>query len=492
LRLQIDLQTIDDSGVATSAARTRCSGAAQLRRNGAVAGIFDRVRLEPAYRMEETPVVSNASWRTIACGAAAVVSVALVAGCGSSSSGGNSGSSGNTIELWTHNAGNDKELAADRQIVNDFNASQSKYKVKLQAFPQGSYNSSVVAAASAKKLPCVLDVDGPNVPNWAWGGYLAPIDLSGSEVAIDQQLPSTVGRYNDKVYSFGHYDVALTVMARKSVLTKNGIRIPTLDTPWTIAEFDTALAKLKLSGQYKYPLDLGTGGFGTGEWWPYAYSPMLQSFGGDLIDRSKYETAKQALNGDKAVAWAKWFRGLVTSGYMAQKGGTSPNDDFLNGKVALIWDGSWDAAKNADKLGGDALFLPPPDFGAGPKIGGASWQWAMGKTCANKDAALAYLKFSRQTKYFVSLAKATGTIPAADAAAEQVDGYQKGGKFNIFVESARKFAEVRPETPAYPFISTVFAKTAQDIVAGADPKSALDQAVTQIDNNIKSNSNYSS
>ena len=50
--------------------------------------------------------------------------------------------------MWTHNAGNKEELAAITQIVNDYNASQTKYKVKIQAFPQDSYNQSVVAAAA--------------------------------------------------------------------------------------------------------------------------------------------------------------------------------------------------------------------------------------------------------------------------------------------------------------------------------------------------------
>ena len=77
--------------------------------------------------------------------------------------------------MWTHNAGNKGELAAITKIVNDYNASQTKYKVKMQAFPQDSYNQSVVAAAASKKLPCILDIDGPNVPNWAWAGYLAPL-----------------------------------------------------------------------------------------------------------------------------------------------------------------------------------------------------------------------------------------------------------------------------------------------------------------------------
>ena len=430
-------------------------------------------------------------WRTrrLATASVAVAAVtALVAGCGAGTGSG-SGASGNTLTLWTHNAGNSAELDVVKKIIKDFNASQSTHKVKLQAFPQGDYNNSVVAAASARKLPCLLDADGPNVANWAWGGYLSPIDVSGSDVPLSDQLPSTVGRYKGKVYSFGFYDVAMTFFARKSVLNKYDIRVPSLDKPWTKAEFDSALAKLKKSGEFEYPLEMGTGG--TGEWWPYAYSPQLQSFGGDLINRDGYKTASGTLDGKKAVEWGTWFRSLVTKGYMAKKSGSSPNDDFLNGKSAIQWDGSWDAAKNAEKLGDDLAIIPPVDFGDGPKIGGASWQWAMSSTCSNKDGAQAWLKFSRQTKYFVDYAKATGTIPATDAAAEQVDGYGKGGKFNVFLQSAQKFAVVRPVTPAYPYISTVFQKTAKDILAGADPKDTLGQAAKDIDNNLKTNNNYS-
>ncbi|MGY0063621.1 extracellular solute-binding protein [Streptomyces sp. LZ34] len=419
---------------------------------------------------------------------AVAAATALVAGCASGSGGSTSGASGNTLTLWTHNAGNSAELDVVKKIIKDFNASQSKYKVKLQAFPQSDYNNSVVAAASARKLPCLLDVDGPNVANWAWGGYLSPIDVSGSGVPLSDQLASTVGRYKGKLYSFGFYDVALTFFARKSVLDKYDIRVPTIDKPWTKSEFDSALAKLKKNGKFPYPLEMGTGG--SGEWWPYAYSPQLQSFGGDLINRDGYKTASGSLDGKSSVEWATWFRSLVTKGYMAKKSGADPNKDFLAGKSAIQWDGSWNAAKNAEKLGEDLAIIPPVDFGHGPKIGGASWQWAMSATCSNKAGAQAWLKFSRQTKYFVDYAKTTGTIPATDAAAKQVEGYQPGGKFNALVQFAREYAEVRPVTPAYPYISTEFEKAAKDILAGADPKNALGQAVKDIDNNLKMN-NYS-
>ncbi|MGC4945711.1 sugar ABC transporter substrate-binding protein [Streptomyces sp. DT224] len=426
--------------------------------------------------------------RLAAASVAVTAATALVAGC-TSGSASTSGASGNTLTLWTHNAGNSVELDVVKKIIKDFNGSQDTYKVKLQAFPQSDYNNSVVAAASARKLPCLLDVDGPNVANWAWGGYLDPIDVSGSEVPVLSQLASTVGRYDDKLYAFGFYDVSLAFFARKSVLHANGVRVPTMDKPWTKDEFGAALAKLKKSGKFDHPLEMGTGG--TGEWWSYAYSPQLQSFGGDLIDRGDYRTASGTLDGEKAVEWATWFHSLVAKGYMAKKSGADPNKDFLAGKTALQWDGSWNAAKNAEKLGDDLAIIPPVDFGDGPKIGGASWQWGMSSTCSNKAGAQAWLKFSRQTKYFVDYAKATSTIPATDAAAQQIADYQPGGKFDVLVDFARTYAMVRPATPAYPYISTEFEKASKDILAGADPKDALGQAAKSIDNNLKTNNYYS-
>jgi multiple sugar transport system substrate-binding protein len=405
---------------------------------------------------------------------------------GGAAAGSGDQSSGGEVTMWTHNAGNKGELGAITQIVDDYNASQTKYKVKIQAFPQDSYNQSVVAAAAAKKLPCVLDIDGPNVPNWAWAGYLAP--LEGLDDTLSKYLPSTVGRYQDKIYSYGYYEVALTMVSRKSVLEKNDIRIPTIEKPWTQDEFDQALATLKATGDFDHPLDMATSF--TGEWWPYAYSPMLQSFGGDLINRTDYRSAQGALNGPQAVAWAQWFRSLVTKEYMPLKSGADPAKDFLNGKTAILYNGTWTATDTRKKFGDDTLFLPPPDFGQGPKIGGGSWQWGMSAGCDNAAGASDYLKFAAQDKYVASVSTATTNIPTTEAAAAEVPGYGEGGDNQIFREYAEKLALIRPATPGYPFIATTFTKTAQDILNGADPQKALDQAVSDIDANQESNNNF--
>ena len=312
--------------------------------------------------------------------AALSVSATSCAKGGTSGGGGGGGGQsggGGTLTLWTHSAGNKNELASIKTIVDDFNASQTKYKVEVQAFPQDSYNQSVAAAAAAKKLPCILDIDGPNVPNWAWAGYLAP--LEGMDDTLSKYLPSTVGKYKDKYYSYGYFDVALNMTSRKSVLKKYGIRVPTVDQPWTGDEFMAGLKKIKDSGDFDNPLDMATGS--TGEWWPYAYSPFLQSFGGDLINRNDYKSAEGVLNGPRRSRGRTGSAAWQPTSYIPLKSGADPGKDFLNGKTAIFYNGSWGAADDRKKFGDDIVFLPPPDFGNGPKIGGASWQWGMSTNC---------------------------------------------------------------------------------------------------------------
>lgn len=420
--------------------------------------------------------------------ATSLAAASLLGTLGACSKGSASSSSegANEITMWTHNAGNPEELKAIEDVVAAYNSSsEAKANVKVQAFPQDSYNDSVVSAASAGNLPCIVDIDGPNVPNWAWAEYLQPLNLSTD---LTSNLPSTVAKWDGETYAVGYYDVALAMMARASDLKAAGVRVATIEEPWTADEFQDALTKLKALGKWEHPLDMGTAG--TGEWLPYAYSPMLQSFGGDLINRDGFQSADGVLNGDKAVEWAGWFRGLVDQGFMAQKSGKDSTQDFLNNKSAILYTGSWAADKAKAALGDDLVVMPTVDLGNGPKIGGASWQWGVTSGCENAEAAMDYLSYSLKPENLAAVAKATGTIPATNDAAALIPAFAEGGANRIFMEFSRNYAVMRPETPAYPFIATEFGKAAQDVLAGADPQGALDKAAKAIDANIKSNGGY--
>ena len=392
------------------------------------------------------------------------------------------------LSMFYHGEGNDEEKSVLEQINADFNASQDEFVISLQSFPQENYNESIVGAALAGELPCLIDVDGPVMPDWAWSGYLQP--LSVSEDAVADFLPGALGYWDDQLYSVGLWDAAKAIYARQSDLDKYGIRVPTLEEPWTGEEFQAALDAYKDSGDYDYAFDPGMAW--TGEWYPYAFSPFLQSYGGDIIDRSTFLTAEGVLNGPEAVAFGEWWQKLFAEGYAPGTSQQAAERDlgFIDGMYGMQWNGNWAGAAAVEALGDDVIFLPAPDFGAGNTIGAASWQWAVSADCANPEGANAWIEFAIQPQYLAAFSDLLGLAPATPAAAEISNFYSEGGALEVFYNLSADQALIRPPTPAYTNAALVFEKAMADIANGADVQTALDAAVDEIDADIESNDGY--
>jgi multiple sugar transport system substrate-binding protein len=393
-----------------------------------------------------------------------------------------------TLTMWYHGAGNEPERSILLGIVNDYNSSQDKYVVVVQDFPQISYNESVVAAALAGNLPDIIDVDGPVMPNWAWAGYLAPLQLSAG--ALDDFLPTTIGRWGGEVYSVGLWEAACALYARKSVLDAYGIRIPTLAQPWDLEEFDAALETLSASGEFDYALDLGMAW--TGEWYPYGFSPFLQSFGGDIIDRSTFTTAEGALNGPEAIAFGEWWQSLFVRG-LAPGTTQDPADrdtGFIEGRYAIMWNGNWAGASALEPFGDDLLILPAPDFGNGSRIGAGSWQFGVSAASQHKQGATEFIEFMMQDQYLIAFSDGINNIPSTLTAAAASKNFSSGAPFEIFFDYSAAQATLRPPTPAYLTAALIFEKALADIANGADVVNTLDNATDDINADIAANGGY--
>ncbi len=393
------------------------------------------------------------------------------------------------LSLWYHGAGSaNAEEALVNQLVEEFNASQSDWKVVIETFPQLAYNDAVGAAALAGELPDILDVDGPVMPNWAWAEYMQPLGID--EAKLEGYLPGPIGRWNGEVYSVGLWDAAVALTTRRSTLEKYGLRVPTLDAPWSLDEFNGALEAIKASGDFDYPLDLGMAW--KGEWYPYAFSPFLQSFGGDIVDRSSYQSAEGVLNGDAAQAFGEWWQGLFANGYAPGTSQDAADRDvgLLEGKYAMAWNGNWAAVPVVEKFGDDALFLPAPDLGNGSVIGAASWQFGVSATSDHPEGARAFIEFALEDKWFAAFSDGTGLIPVTSSAAASTKNYKRGGPLEVFYGLSEAQALVRPVTPGYIVQAKVFEKALSDIANGADVADTLDAAVDEIDEDIERNSGY--
>ncbi len=396
-------------------------------------------------------------------------------------------STGPVLEIWAH-AGQARERQTLESQVARFNRANPDLQARLTLIPEGSYNAQVQAAAVAGELPDLLEFDGPFLYIYVWQGRLQPLDGLLPKPLIDDLLPSILqqGRYRQRLWSVGAFDSGLGLYADAKRLEAAGIRIPTLERPWQRREFKTILERLARDDADGQVLDLKLNY--TGEWYTYAFSPLLQSAGGDLIDRKTYEHAAGMLNGPDSVTALREIQQWIESGRV------DPNIDdaaFTAGRTALAFGGHWNYPHYHQRLGDALLLLPLPDFGHGSRTGQGSWSWAVTADSRHPDAAARFLTFLLQPEEVLAMSEANGAVPATRSAIARSPHYRKGGALRLFVEQLESGRAVpRPRTPAYPVITAEFQKAFERIRSGTEVQATLDQAARAIDNEIVDNRGY--
>ncbi len=397
------------------------------------------------------------------------------------------------ITVWHHGGRGDGERGTIEKFIAEWNAANPDRQAVLELLPEGSYTEQVQAAALAGDLPDLLDFDGPNYANYVWSGYLAPLnDLVAAET-IANVSPSIIaqGTYpgDGKLYSLGQNDSGLSLWGRKSLLTSAGVRIPTGPADaWTGAEFEEAMDKLQALDGIEYALDVKLN-YGKGEWFTYGFSPIVQSYGGDLINRSSWR-ASGTLDGAASVAAMTAFQSWVKDGHVAPA--STGDDSFYGQKTsALAFVGHWMWGAHSKAFGDDLVLLPMPNFGGTHATGNGSWTWGVTKSAKNPEAAADLLEFLLGDERAKVWADANGAPPATTSGAAQSDLFGTGGALNVYTQQLASGSAVpRPAHPAYPVITASFAQAVADIVDGADVAGALGKAAKAIDEDIEDNDGY--
>jgi multiple sugar transport system substrate-binding protein len=386
--------------------------------------------------------------------------------------------------------------------------------VELVPIGETAYETSIVSAAAAADLPDIISMDGPFLYNFAWNGFLRAVDSCISDEKRDSFLPSIIqqGTYQDGLYSLGSFDSGLGLWAHKSMIEEVGARIPTgPDDAWTAEEFTGLLKALKDAGKgANGPLDIKWW-YGAGEWRPYGFAPMIQSAGGDIIDRSTMASVDGFFNGPEAVGAWTTFQGWVNDGlidlaaeddnnFMLGPDGTAGTGD----ETPISWVGHWMYDNYLEALGDDLILLPLPDFGNGSKTGMGSWNWAVstgpdGVAASGDevdlDAAWAWVDFVTSPEEIDRLSSGETAVPSTKDALAASEVHQEGGDMAMYITNlnnahtdtteVKSGAVPRPATPAYGAIRSGFSDGMADIIAGADVQSTLDEYARRIDQEIE-------
>ncbi len=413
-----------------------------------------------------------------------------------------------TINLWMHYEDIGTEYAALKASVAQYNQGRHAYRVDIRIFGKSVYDDNINRAAVDGSLPCLLEADGPFLYSLAWRGYLQPIEHRLPKPLLADVLPSILaqGRYQGRLYSLGQFDSGLALWGNRRLLSKAGVRIPTLDVPWTLTEFEQVLDKLSKLPGVVAAIEMGTSA-GSGEFYSYAFSPILQGFGGDLIERNHYQSAKGILDGPQSVTamthFQQWFKkgwakqDIVLTEVNGQRKivlnriDQLDSDYFANGKAALSWMGHWRYQGYSRMLGKDLILLPMPDFGQGIKTGMGSWSVAISSTCNSPEAAADFLGFLMSEQEIKRMTDANGAVPARRSVLAKSPLYGKHGPLRLYTQQINAGLTVpRPQTPAYSTISKVFSNAVMAIIAGAEVNTELSRAAELIDRDIAENHGY--
>jgi multiple sugar transport system substrate-binding protein len=422
--------------------------------------------------------------------ALAVATALTLAGCGLEDEPGEGTpvADGHRLEIWAH-AGREEERRTLQAQIDRFRGERPEVRIDLTWIPEGSYNGQVQAAALAGRLPDLLEFDGPYLYSYAWQGHLRPLDDLLPEATHADLLPSILaqGRYRDRLFGLGTFDSGLGIWANRSRLEAANVRIPRdPDDAWSAGEFSDLLERLAQDDPDGQVLDLKLNY--TGEWFSYAFAPLLQSAGGDLVDRGHEGLASRTLDGPASVAAMTMVQSWIRQGLV------DPNLDdaaFARGRVPLAWGGHWNYPGYRAALGEDLLLLPLPRMGETTVTGQGSWQWGITRRARDPELAMSFLAFLLRPEEVLAMTDANGGVPATRTAVRRSEAYGPEGPLHLFARQLEAgYARPRPRTPAYPVISDAFDRAFQDIRHGTDPAEALGQAARRIDRELRENHHY--
>ncbi|WVT77677.1 sugar ABC transporter substrate-binding protein (plasmid) [Sinorhizobium chiapasense] len=379
-------------------------------------------------------------------------------------------------------------------VAKRFEAANPDIDVEMIYAPHDAYNEKFSAAVMAKQLPDVMELDAPFLANYVWSGYLQPIKPLVDQDLLDDMTSSNIsqGTYpiDKDLYAIGLTDSSVVLYGNKKYLEAIGARIPkSVDDAWTREEFEGYLEKLSKLEGVKWPIDTFRGYGIKTEWITYAYGPLLESAGCDLVDRKTW-TASGTLDSEACVKALTMMQTWVKNGWVVPTS-SGTNQFYAEGQpAALAMGGHWFYAEAAAAMKDNIVVMPLPKIGKKGVSPNGTWIWGISATSENPEAAGKFLSFLLKDKDYRDYAKTQSAYPGLKSFAAESPLYAEGGPLAVAFEQASKTAVARPPHPAYPTITSAFMQAVDKIFNGGDAQEALTAAAKKIDQDIEDNAGY--
>ncbi|WP_020579751.1 ABC transporter substrate-binding protein [Actinopolymorpha alba] len=428
--------------------------------------------------------------RLAAVGAAAALAVGACGGGGGSQDGTTSGSWSvpDKDPTATLNVVGILDPKADgmADVVAAFEKEHPAIKVNYQHVPFDNLNSVLDSRITSKTgNPDVFWVDQPRVPALATRGYLEDLTKQFKGLTSDLQEGTVKNSsFDGKLWSLPIANSTQILFYNKDLLDKAGVKPPSTENAqritWQQLKADAQTAQKKGGAQNGLL-------FGQPNRY-YQLEPLPVSAGGG-IGASGADNLTPAVNNDGWVK-AMTYYGSLFSGKITPRGIAPEQIDstFLAGRTAYLVEGNWMVGKLADSKLNWGAALNPVWEGGKPATPNGSWSVGMNPFSKQKEAAAIFMKWlaidgeSGYAKY-----RAYAELPANNAGlksylSSKAFTSSEGGKqaAKVVEYETQNTSVGRVPTVGYIEFEDIIGRAFSDIANGADPKTALDSAQSQL------------
>lgn len=374
------------------------------------------------------------------------------------------------MRVWAHQ-GREAENAALRAIARAFERARG-VRVELGFFPDHHYGERLSIAAAARDMPDAFEVDGPLVARFADAGLLAPLDPWFSAVELEDFLPSirAQGTLHGALFALGAFDSAAVLYHDKRSLEAAGVRWADGGEGPAWRELIDACERLAAAGIQPLSLHMDES---ADEWFTYAFTPLIWSAGGRLIDAEAARVRGVLASRENVESLRAWQQ-LFSRGF-ARSAPADP-DPFGHGAAALDWSGHWMVRSHLAAKGSQLGVTALPRRGPARASACGSFCWGVHAGSRLGELGAEWVRWVTATDTGIHpLVSANGAVPARRSAFGRFSEYARL-PYALFREQLERDAHPRPKTPFYATLTREFAAALRDIAHGAEVQARLGRA----------------
>ncbi|MCQ6557314.1 sugar ABC transporter substrate-binding protein [Paenibacillus mendelii] len=344
---------------------------------------------------------------------AILLSVGLLAGCGTNNntSGGTDTGNGTSNEKVTLNVwGMGEEAKTLPKLADEFTKENPNITVKVQALPWNQGHEKMLTAVASKKGPDVIQMGTSWIPEFAEAGVLTdltPYLEQYPELKPENFYPGAVesAKYGDKYVGSPWYVETRVLYYRTDLLKEAGFNA----APATWDELSDAAKKLAARGDGKYGISI---------------DPKEQSLG-FMFSRQNgaqwfTEDGKPNFSDPKFVEAVEYLNSFFQNGSAPKDLGLDIIPAFKEGILPMFISGPWmikliqDQAPEID--GKWAMAVLPKKENNISLLGGSNL--SIFEYSKNKDAAAKFIAYMSKPETQIKWMEETSSLPAATAAWE--------------------------------------------------------------------------